>query len=68
MPKVRVVESSKPGITVWEDSLTQVPPVGDYLRLTLDDGSVLNREVLRVDAPGSYSPLSDSYHVVVADE
>jgi len=68
MPKITVVESSRPGITVWEGSLAQVPVVDHDLCVVLADGSVLERKVLSVIPPGSYSPLNDSYHVVVADE
>ena len=68
MPKITVVESSTPGITVWEGPLAQVPAVDEPLCVALADGSVLERKVLSVTPPGSYIPLNDSHLVVVADD
>jgi hypothetical protein len=65
MPKVTVVKHTQITRAVWSGPLGYIPRIGTRFTMRLDDGSILDGEVLSVTSPGEYVPEDDSYHVVI---
>ncbi|HXW89646.1 MAG TPA: hypothetical protein VEK33_03795 [Terriglobales bacterium] len=64
MPKITVVKHTQITRAVWSGPMGYVPRIGTRFTTTLEDGSILDGEVLSVT---SDEPVADedSYHVVI---